>query len=287
MKCHIANVSSLALLLTALGAAHATPLSTLFGGGTMTAGDKLFDKWGLVSATTSDGHVVNTGNIDVTTLGPSLPNPLDPGPGLRFNMLNNELRVFGNGTYAFIDLQFRFRVSAIDPGLRIKDVSLSINSALNGPADGANDLGTYILESIGSAAGQNDLGIADVEYSMLDDVVTSNISDSTTFAPRSAIWVTKNILVWSQDTTDSATLNAFEQRFSQAQVPEPGTLALVGIAGLAACLIRRSTAQRSSLASPAASVRRPLWLVRPTNLSVIAQFDGSLIEFDDGVRSHR
>lgn len=242
MKCHIANLSSLALLLTALGAAHATPLSTLFSGGTLTVGDKRFDQWGLISATTSDGHVVNTGNIDVTTLGPPLPNPLDRGPGLRFNVLNNELRVFGNGIYAFIDLQFRFRVSALDPGLRIKDVSLSIDSALSGPADGANDLGTYILESIGSAAGQNDLGIADVDYSMLDDVLTSNVTDSATFAPWSAVWVTKNILVWSQDATDSATLNAFEQRFSQAQVPEPGTLALLGIAGLAACLIRRTSA---------------------------------------------
>jgi len=107
-------------------------------------------------------------------------------------------------------------------------------------ADGRTDLGTYILETIGTAAGLADLGVKDVEASVLDDIVTLDLTDAATFAPQRDIWITKNILVWSQDIGDTAALNEFEQRFSQIQaVPEPGMWALLGVAGLAACLTRR------------------------------------------------
>ena len=214
MKRPIALLPAFLLLCASFASVQATPLTTLFSGGTLTAGDKLFDQWGLVSATTSSGRVVNVGNIDVITLGPSGLNPLDPGPGLRFNVLNSELNVIGDGTYAFIDLQFRFHVSALDPGLLIKDISLASQSSQIHTPDGANDLGTYILESVGSAAGLNDLAIVAAEFSVLDDVLTNSSTASTTFAPQRGVWVTKNILVWSRDVTDSAALDAFEQRFS-------------------------------------------------------------------------
>ena len=93
--------------------------------------------------------------------------------------------------------------------------------------------------------GLSDLATSAVEFSILNDILTLNPSSSATFAPQSAIWVTKNILVWSQDTTDTAALNVFEQRFSQAPagVPEPDVLALLGIASLAAYLTRRRPAR--------------------------------------------
>ena len=240
MKRSLPALTAIAWLLTALSAAQAIPLSNLFSGGSLTIGDKQFDQFTLNFAGRSNGLVINTSNIDVTTLGPVGSDPLNPGTGLRFSVLNDELKVRGDGIFAFADLQFGFRVSALDPGFRIKDNSLLSGNALSRNADGNNNLGSFILESIGTAPGLNDLSVSSVEFSVLDDILTSNLSASTTFAPQRDIWVTKNILVWSQDTTDTAALNVFEQRFSQTQaVPEPGVLALLGVAGLAGCLTRR------------------------------------------------
>lgn len=237
---NLVKTLTLLVALATVGSAHAIPLTGLFDGRSVIAGDKLFDQWTLVFQGTSDGHTVNTDNIDVTPLGPVGSDPLDPGPGLRFVMLNNELAVTGDGTFAYIDLQFGFRVSVLDTSLRIKDNTLDVGGRTSQIADGTNDLGFYILETIGTAPGLSDLGTKDVEVSYLDDVLTSDLTASAAFAPQSEIWVTKNILVWSQDATDNATLNEFSQRFSQTRaVPEPSTLGLLGIAGLAGYLARR------------------------------------------------
>jgi hypothetical protein len=112
-------------------------------------------------------------------------------------------------------------------------------------SDDSYDLGLYIRETIGTATGLEDLGAKEIEYSTSKSVgedanFTSIISDSALFAPRSEIWITKNIRVWAVDVDDAAGLEGFEQRFSQSVVPEPSTLLLMGlgIAGLA--VLRRS-----------------------------------------------
>lgn len=244
MKCNLAVLTLAVCLLTSLGTAHAALLSNLFAGGSLTVADKLFDQFTLNFSGTSDGRVINAGNIDVTTLGPVGPNPLDPGPGLRFTVLNEELRVRGDGVFAYADLQFGFRVSVLDPNFRIKDNSMLSNNTLSLDADGVNDLGTYIRETTGTLPGLSNLGVISVEESVLDDVAAINLAAMNTFAPQHEIWVSKNILVWSQDDTDTASLNYFEQRFSQVQtVPEPGMLALLAAAGLAGWLIRRRHTQ--------------------------------------------
>jgi hypothetical protein len=225
------------------GGANATPLSNLLNGGSITAGDKLFDNWSLGFYDSSDGRTFNAANIDVTALNDG---GLNPGPGLIFSVSNGELSVNGDGIYAFVDLMFGFRASVTDPAFLIKDNSLgSLNAFVASTADlndGSNDNGNYINEKIGTAAGLSDLGINEVEFSILDSVTTSNVTDSVVFAPQREVWVTKNILVWAVDDTDSAGLYGFDQRFSQTPaVPEPSTFLLLG-GGLAALVaIRRRT----------------------------------------------
>jgi len=224
------TLGALALVLAMSGGAQAVPLSSMFGGGTITAGDKLFDQWVLVSYLASDpARSFDAANIEVTALNDG---GLEPGPGLSFNVSNGELTAGGDGIFAFVDLMFGFRVSVLDPSLRIKDNSLSITlGSIAYAPDGVNDAGMFVLESIGTALGQDDLGTKQVEFSLLNDVVTSAVSDSATFPPQAEIWVTKNILVWATDTGDTANLSSFEQRFSQAAVPEPGTgLLLIAVA---------------------------------------------------------
>ena len=61
------------------------------------------------------------------------------------------------------------------------------------------------------------------------------------FPAQNEIWVTKNILVWAVDNTDSAGVFGFEQRFSKA-VPEPASFALIGIGLLGLGAMRRRQA---------------------------------------------
>ncbi len=248
MKQFTHALTVLLLVLFTSAGAQATLLSDLFNGGSITAGDKLFDNWQMVSYVASDpARSFNAANIDVTPLNNG---GMDPGPGLNFTVSNSELSVTGDGIYAFVDLMFGFRASVLDPTLRIKDNSLTLTDAVLAwdPADGSYDLGTYIRETIGSAADQENLAVKNIEFSVFGDpqVFIDNTFDSATFTPQSEIWVTKNILVWSVDDTDTAELFEFEQRFAQEAggnpnevVPEPATFALMALGLVGVAAVRR------------------------------------------------
>lgn len=230
----------LVLLCTAPGA-QAITLAELFNGGSITAGDKLFDNWQLLNHVASDGRELNAGNIEVTALHDG---GLNPGPGLDFSVANNELSITGDGLYAFVDLMFGFRVSVLDPLRRITDNSLELTDGFYTWVEDVgifNDVGFYIRETVGTSPWASDLGIKEVEFSLLDGVSTAILDDLAAFPPRSEIWVTKNILVWAVAETDSAALFGFEQRFSQTVIPEPGTLVLLALGGVGLVIARRKS----------------------------------------------
>lgn len=226
------NISLCALLAAAASGAQAALMSDLINGGSITVNDKRFDQW---TVTQNLGIPADLRALDVIGIPSNAdPDPNNPGPGLRFTF-NPGQRVTGDGIYAYTDLMFGFRVSVLDPILKIKDNSLRLADwLLVWTGDEDNDLGIFISEKVGTTAGGDDLGSKEVTHNVLNDVLSDDslLSDAAAFAPQSQIYVTKNILVWAVDETDSANLISFEQRFSQTSghAPEPASLLLAGMA---------------------------------------------------------
>lgn len=215
------------VLAAAVNGAQAIPLTDLFQqGGSITAGDKLFSDWSALSFASSNG-ALDPSAINVTPLHDGADNP---GPGLNFDF-GNQMTIQGNGSMAFRDYTIGFRVSTLG-NKQIKDNSLTFGdpvSVLTWLLDGSSDLGMTVEEWVFDV---QDIELAHkrIEFSVLNDVQTRDWPDWAAFAPQDEIRVMKKFRVWAMDDTDTAGLAGIEQRFSQQDVPEPASLALVSLA---------------------------------------------------------
>lgn len=197
-------------------------LAELSVGGTITIDDKLFDSWVVDDASTV---AVDFSQVDVVPLDDQLLNP-----GLSY-ITNGQFSVSGLDE---IDIFLDFIVSTLDGSLRIKDNSLELTQFT---FDNNNVGGLIsIAESIFPVSGIDLIGDKIVTADNLFSVF--NLTDSATFSPKSEILVSTSILVTGDDVIDLVNLDGFTQRFSQ--VPEPTTLAIMGIGLFSLVLARRS-----------------------------------------------
>jgi hypothetical protein len=212
------------LLVAGLGAkANAIPLQDLFDGSTLQVDDKLFSDWTLIIELVSDPS--QDPDYNLIEVEP-LEDPMNPG--IRF-ATNDQLKATDIN---FIDIEFSFRVTSLDPGYLIKDNSL--------------DLTDYFFDGIGGSIIIRE-GVYDEAGNMIafKRVYADNLyqdfilSHSAEFEPQSSIYIEKNIVLYSEFDGETLWVNEFEQRFSQVAVFEPATILLLGSGLVGIGVLRR------------------------------------------------
>jgi hypothetical protein len=238
-KAKLVKTGILLLAFFTANGAQATLLTDLINGTSITVNDKIFDNWSFNQDASDAAFLLNTDNIDVTGLPATGNNLMDPGPGLAFNIINGA-SVTGDGIYAYLDFTINFMASVLSGSdYLIKDVSLDIaGGSLTYQSGVPNDLGMFIQEDVYDLA-NNLLATTDVNFDILDDVTSINTSNSTVFPRQNAINVTKNVLVWAVNQGDTATLDGFNQHFSQVPEPEILLMLSIGLVGAGISRMRR------------------------------------------------
>ena len=196
-------------------------LDELIGGETFTVGDKLFYDWELVeNRSTASADPLQT-LLGAVKDEPSLVR-------LRFDGdANKSLYAEGN---ELIDVTFRFKVKALDPKQRLKDVGLSLRY---GDANDIMNITEFVFDPGGS--------IIDLITSL--SVGPSHTEEHEEFEPREVIIVEKHILMggginFETFEPEVSYIKSFGQDFSQTTVPEPATWVLIILAAAGWCLRR-------------------------------------------------
>ena len=229
-------LSALLLSFTVASGAQATTLQDLFNGvagGTITDGGDVFGNFSLVAAPTIMGA-----NITAPDYSKIIVSATGTG-GLLF-AAHSQLQATGdvNG-WSALDLFFAFSVT----GNQINSASLGITAS---GITSTGDSGAWVTEQVGATlASVSTVGPIATDASIMSDLaggIISNPTGTAAFAAQNTVWVSKNILVWS-DGSNIASLDTFTQQFSQVSAPEPNELLLlaVGLMGFAASVKRRKS----------------------------------------------
>ena len=195
----------------------------------MIVGDKMFDNFdvteNLIEGDLTQRTEVNLANILVV---PWNDDPLNPG--LEFVSLKNELNVTQAAVTPTggLDLDIVFRVSTLDNEPKIKDNSLvayfDSTPLQTNPFNSDNfaEVRERLYEDAALTIPVEDLTgivIEKARHRIVDTpdvfVDQTGITVNREFAPRSEIWVLKDLRIFTASQGETAEIQSFEQHFSQ------------------------------------------------------------------------
>ncbi len=204
-------------------------LAQIINAGGIIIGDKLFDSFDVTTTKSLDAIASGPAEIAITPIQVLKPNaPFGGDYGFKVN------GAWSAPAGEFADSTIEFRATILPEfasrGVAFKDNALWLTAF--GVEDTINAGGVSISENLyGAHPSSGDLPFAN-EFVYYRNNTDNTLRDAATFAPVTQLWVVKDLLVYEREGAGGAAhISEFYQTFSQ-QVPEPGTLALLGLAGL-------------------------------------------------------
>ena len=231
MRKALVVTAMMAAILIMVPASQAVTLASLMSGGSLTVGDKVFDDFTCQVTNVNTGFTGTGCDATVTGITPS-----STEEGIRFGGF---FFAAGDGSSgALMDIQITYDVATTSGAPIIHDVSMSFN-ATNAIANAKASVDEKVCAGdITSPCGSP---VADifVQRSQLGANTVVKLSDHADFSSlQSSVTVFKDIGLFA-DKNGDVSFSILDQTFSQ--VPEPGSIALLGTAlfGCAAVLRRR------------------------------------------------
>lgn len=185
-------------------------------------GDKLFEYFSVTSTMTAGAVAPGAGSIAITAV------QVAGDYGMRFNA------GWSAAAGQLADSTIEFRATILEAGFYFTDNSLLMTAYGNSTANGQVSISENIFASHPALGGN---AIAD-EFVYYHNASDKDLQDHAEFGPLTSVWVVKDVIAnGGVGSTGVAHLSEFYQTFSQA--PEPCTMALLAIGGIAALVRRR------------------------------------------------
>jgi hypothetical protein len=218
-------------VLMLVPASQAVTLADLVSSGdSITVGDKVFDNFTCQASTSGGG--LSGGSCDATVTG------IVDAAGNVGIRVNDFFIAAGFGSFASVDVAFTYTVATLSGSPTIHD----INMAFNATVPVANSL-VSVDEKVcpGFVGSVCASPIGDISVSRDSNGNTTLAAHEDLSSLQSQITVFKDIGLIA-DATGNVSFSILDQTFSQSQIPEPGSIALLGTAlfGCAALLRRRA-----------------------------------------------
>jgi hypothetical protein len=228
------TIAAIAVLALAGTLANADTIQDIIdGGGSVQVGNLVFSDFSVEPMEVGNGISPDAGEISYTLLD------MGGKVGIRFS---GPWFAMGDGNLALSTIGFKVNVAPADV-----DAYDIVGTTLNMPSHPTVGDGVVsIVENVHNSdpdIQSHSIAYLENYHKPGNDVLES---DSSTFGPEDALWVRKSIVVAGGGDFDIAQLGQVGQLFTVQEVPEPGTLGVMGIGALGMMIARRRKARRTA-----------------------------------------